>query len=191
LFFLNSRMLVQFNIALINVFSAAEEKRIDMSLFQQLLGVAKGDLQEVTQNMNLYMRTSLITSFQFQTENMLVSILAKVDPIRRTPRGFAKIIQSLLDKITVSDKDSKLKILMVLQHGRNSLHSNATHNNDGFSFSFDGFTYEFLRGKPVTCMSWFSIPPIMKAATNTIEAIVVCPEVKKIPEPIPIQFVET
>lgn len=188
LFFLNTRTLVQFNIALMNIFSVAQENRMRPEVYRQLLGIAKGNLNDATQHMNLYMRASLITLYQFQVENLFANILARMKS--DIPRGYLRIVGMLLDRITTTRKEDKTNILKVLQYGRNSLHSNATHNNENFSYKLGSTEYRFTKGQSVTCMSWFSIPPIMVATINVIKDVVASPEVRSIPEPIVIQYIE-
>ncbi|AIF84157.1 hypothetical protein NTE_02102 [Candidatus Nitrososphaera evergladensis SR1] len=126
---------------------------------------------------------------QFRIENLIVNILDCLDG-KKVTRSYLKNAETLLSLITVQDKTECLNILKVLQHIRNSLHSNGVHNNATMSISINGCEFDFRNGQKVQSASWSHIIVALAATFEVLEKILSSSEVKAIPQPIRDHYIE-
>ena len=137
-----------------------------------------------------FSRMSLVIMVQFQIENLFVNLLHALKPESKPRRGYIIILNELFKNISISDKEEKKKTLKILQFIRNTYHSNGRHNNEPLTKVIDGFEFKFVKGEGVNCASWAGIPIAIKATAELIDEIIKTPEIKKILESIPDQYIE-
>ncbi len=189
--FLNIKSFLGDATVICNVLLNVEEGRISPEQYRTLFGLGDiNKIQRMADNLSQFTRLSLVTLIHFQIENLFVNLLKVITPNSKLPRGYGKILKKLFKTITISDKEEKIKILMILQAIRNTLHSNGIHNNDPLTKTIDGYEFEFVKGKGVNCANWTSIPIVIKATSELIDEIIKAPEIKQISEKVLDQHIE-
>jgi len=184
-------MIIANAIVISNILLNVEEEKIPKKAYRTLFGLTEPEkIKKMAENLSQYTRLSIVTLFQFQIENLFVNLLHALKPDERPPRGYGKIVERLMENISISDKEEKKKILNILQFIRNSLHSNGKHNNDPLTIEIDGFEFKFEKGESVSCASWNGIPIALKAISKLIDEIIKSDEIKSITTTIPDQFDE-
>lgn len=129
-------------------------------------------------------KLSFVTMFNFQLEVFLKRILTKLDSAE-TSEGFSKILNKVLEKTKLDDKDKKFQILYTLALIRNSLHSGGVHTKDDIKkYTIQNQDFEFLEGKAVNCASWLHICIACDGILDIVNEIIESNEVKKITENI-------
>ena len=190
LFFKSCGSWINVILSVFNIFLAYERGETKDGDFEKLIGLRKGTVQSYSEKMGKFLRVSIVTMFQFQTENFLVNLLSKLKPAESLPRGYSKIVSGLLEKITIRDKKKVSDILHILQHLRNSLHANGIHNNDDFAVTLQEFEFKFVKGKEVNCAGFGPVGLAMIHTCHAMEEIIESPEIKAISEKIPMQYLE-
>ncbi|HVX03147.1 MAG TPA: hypothetical protein VHA09_08340 [Nitrososphaera sp.] len=179
------------NVMVLNILASVSEGTIPPDLFRSIIGHQDRNVsvKYITDQLSHYHRLTWVTMIQFRIENMLVNILAVLDKTQ-VNRSYHNNVQALLDLLKLPEKERNLNKLMVLQHIRNSLHSNGVHNNKSMSITIDNIPFVFEKGKPVGCAGWDHIIIAFEAALIVLEKILSAPEMKTISEPISPEYIE-
>ncbi|WP_415283573.1 hypothetical protein [Candidatus Nitrososphaera sp. FF02] len=156
---------------------------------EQFLGIKNRPIPMAAQDINLHLRLCITSSIQFKVENMIVNILARVGQVD-TQRRYSKNVQLLLNKTNLPEQKEKEATLMILQHIRNSLHSNGIHNNKDFEATVEDYTFTFRKGQQVDCAGWGQIILACASIFDVLKEIVLSAPIKKIGEPIPTMYIE-
>ena len=167
---------------IVNILSAGEQGKVDLGLMSNIVG----DVQTAVINLDNICRASSVTLFQFKVEtcfkNLLVG-LGMTDP----PQGYYNIIQELLARLSIGEKDHVKEVLEIPALIRNSLHSNGFHYGYGGlsrHIEVDGQMYDFVQGGQVNCAGWRHIIHSIMGTLFAIEKILDTPEIKALPDPI-------
>ena len=129
-----------------------------------------------------FARFSLIAMTHFQIENYLKIVLARLT--NSSHIGFYKIAETLLNKVTISDKENKLRVMNTLALMRNTYHSNGTHTRKSETIIINGVLFEFKEGERCSCAGWQHINIVLSEIFKIINEINHTAEVSSIKENI-------
>lgn len=175
--------IVDWTLLNLNILSAINRNVLLTKEFENLKNMDSKKKRTWLKNIEKQYRMSFSTLLNFQVENFLKNVLAKLQR-KDPPENFSTIIEQLLYKITISDPDSK-QILQTPARLRNTLHSNGIHTKDTITlYTIDGFDFEFIKGQKINCGTWYHLCVCMNRIIDVLDEITLSPEVKIIPEPI-------
>jgi hypothetical protein len=130
------------------------EIRRNVPVIMQLLGLQHRDhLKSCLGDLNKNAKVSFITMTQFALENCIECMLDAL-PREKAQGTFSKSSLRLLAATKVADHQTKHDILMVPAWVRNTLHSGGIHSRASKTIVIDGESYDFEKGKRLSCASW-------------------------------------
>ena len=130
------------------------ENRRNAPVIMQLLGLQCIEhLKSCLIDLNKNAKVSFITMTQFALENCIERVLDAI-PSEKAQGTFSKSSLRILEVTKVADYKTKHEILMVPAWIRNSLHSACVHGRASRMVVIDGESYNFEKGKRISCGSW-------------------------------------
>lgn len=184
----NCSWAISSQIMTLNLMEAYETQKIDGKLLISIFKFSRGDPKVFLEIYAKSARLGFVTLIQFQIENMLKNILAKLIK-ENPPQGYYKLSRLLLETLQITDLDQKHKILDTLQSIRNSYHSNGIHTKKSKKITINCHDYLFEEGKTVNCSEWGELHLLLMHIFNIIEEILDHPKIQAITEEIPDQFI--
>jgi len=172
------------------MWAAVERGVLDLGPIQAAMALDTEAVPLAVRRLEYLLRVGLVVLYQFEIEGLLKNLLVALH--KSAPSGFYKVVESLLDAITVKSKKKKLKTLNALALIRNSLHNTGIHkppSKKSAQVTIDGVTYKFRYGKRVTCAGWAQLIPIMRAGLKVLEDICLSPQILALPHPIRNEYV--
>jgi len=125
-------------------------------------------------------KLSLILLGQFQIENCIQNINKAPDLNANSP-GFYSRVETIINHLGINS--NRIKILNVGALVRNRLHSNGIHSGyriSDFHLLMEGFKYDFIQYKKVTCASLPHIAHSLECSINVLDEIINNPRLKQI-----------
>ncbi len=185
--FLHVLGVIQPLIIITNILIAFDKDRIPSSIYEPLFGMKKEWASQQFTTLETFAGISLIIEFHFGLEIFLKIILSKMEI--SVPSKFYQIAEELLGKISIREKEQKLKVLTTLSHIRNVYHSNGIHTNKSTEPIFiQGLKFEFKQGKEPDCVTPKHVCVLIDEIISIMEEITLAKEIKEIKEKIPLQY---
>lgn len=138
--------------------------------FNNLFGLIGADRQTVADELDKYLRISMLTLAQFQIEHLL-KVLMIGDGIEHPPRAFSQLSRRCLEHFKYPSVDRAVKVLSVAAQIRNSLHNNGIHENDDLRVQVNGYVYVLRRGRRCDQATWAHLVHILRAELRIIERL--------------------
>jgi hypothetical protein len=176
-----------------NFLSRLETGALSSASFAAILGLVTLDGSPVGQTQiqdTMYIiekcaRNGMVTSYQFQIENMLVGLAVAFG--LPNPPGFSTAAAAVLKHLKLSPSTIRHDVLNLPARLRNSFHSNGVHRDvkgRSFSLCLDGFTFNLDHGKSVTCAGWGHCVLALSHSIDVVREILIDPGTKALTMPI-------
>jgi len=145
------------------------EIRTNVPILMRLLGLHRPeDLKSCLVDLNKNAKVSFITMTQFSLENCIERILDAIHG-EKAQGTFSKSSLRLLEVTKVNDHKNKYKILMVPAWVRNTFHSACIHRRASKTVIIDGESYNFEKGKVLSCGTWSHLMHCLSNALDIYE----------------------
>ena len=176
---------------MLKIMCARDAHHLNPNDFRNVFGIGYDD-QSQWEAFQVTSKNSYITLSHFVIENFFKTLLVELDTTKNPPRGFYAITDTLLKKISVSDKARKLEILNAMAMIRNSMHNNSIHvpippAPDSQTITIGNIRLQFDKGQP-TYMLESEMIVLLNTIIDILEEIVNSAEVQQLP-PVPKLFV--
>jgi len=136
------------------------------------------DLEQTENIMLNYLRFSILVLVHFKIDNLFQNLLNELNI--HFNRGFWNLCNTLIDKISVNQKEDKKEKLILLSYLRNSFHNNGIHRGRSLTKTLNNLNYSFENGYVVECASWDHIIKAISANIDVLSEILLSKEIKSL-----------
>jgi len=172
----------------LELLSEYEKGEVDDDFMRKLFKLKRGDVKTFLETYAIFARFGFQTMIQFQIENMFKNILAKLTNAP-PPQTYYKIVQELIQTLSLQNPQDKIDKLNVIAMMRNSLHSNGIHTKESKTVIINGHKYEFIQNQTVTCSDWAEMHFALNEVLKIIDEILDHSDITAITDVIPDQYV--
>ena len=159
--------------------------------FQEIIGIGYTE-QAQWEEFQVTAKIAYITLSHFVIENFFKTLLAELETSKDPPTGFYVITKTLLDKITISDKQRKLEVLNAMAMVRNSMHNNGIHAPippapPSQTVTIGATTLNFDKGEEGSILE-SEMVDLINAVIDILDEIVQAPEIQNLTS-VPLLFI--